>query len=392
MQESLTDRDADFSVKGVEKLSSSSSNEELHSQQQEDAGPSTSRDEQMEDVHEQAFNSLLNATVEWDQDDDDEDQTCTSEMETQSLSTSEEDETKEFDSDLDDSKDLDYVPPICLRAGGALKKRIEIDKLPEVSIEETVLDQPDSSDKQEVIAPPVTAMVVTEEDVLDKPASIVYHHVLKQLLDFVRLPIDICKAKDSVTKEPCNAAAPFEVSVKRRCTAVNAEWICPNGHTVWRWTSQRYFKYGMLAGDFMLGCNILLSGNNYRNIALMFKFMNMGIMDPATYYKIQDGFCVDNIKAFWKSTKQGIINELKTKESIVLLGDARIDSPGFCAQYCTYTMMENDSKKIVHTFSTDKRYTQRNSVIMEKACFIKCIDAISQELISLTDISTVSNG
>lgn len=111
------------------------------------------------------------------------------------------------------------------RAGGALKKRIDIDKLPEVSIEETVLDPPDSSDKQEVIAPPVTAMVVTEEDVLDKPASIVYHDVLKQLLDFLRLPIDIFKTKDSVTKEPCNAAAPFEVSVKRRCTAVIAEWV-----------------------------------------------------------------------------------------------------------------------------------------------------------------------
>lgn len=34
-----------------------------------------------------------------------------------------------------------------------------------------------------------------------------------------------------------------------------------------------------VAGDFMLATNILLSGNKYTNITLLFKFMNMQIVD-----------------------------------------------------------------------------------------------------------------
>lgn len=35
---------------------------------------------------------------------------------------------------------------------------------------------------------------------------------------------------------------------------------CPVGHIVWRWSSQSTVKCGMLAGDFLLGTNILLLG------------------------------------------------------------------------------------------------------------------------------------
>ncbi|KAK0141126.1 hypothetical protein N1851_021866 [Merluccius polli] len=51
--------------------------------------------------------------------------------------------------------------------------------------------------------------------------------------------------------------------------------MCPRGHTVWRWSSQPSLKYGMSSGDFMLATNLLLSGNNYAKIELLFKFMNI---------------------------------------------------------------------------------------------------------------------
>lgn len=40
--------------------------------------------------------------------------------------------------------------------------------------------------------------------------------------------------------------------------------------------------------------------------------------------------------------------------------------PGHCAQYCTYTAMENESQEILSIITIDKRETQRNSVIMER--------------------------
>lgn len=76
----------------------------------------------------------------------------------------------------------------------------------------------------------------------------------------------------------------------------------------------------MLAGDFMLGTNILLSGNNYSKIALLFRFMNMGVVNAATFYKIQDTYCVDTILEFWHNKKSEIIQRLQGKD-VVALGE-----------------------------------------------------------------------
>ena len=65
-----------------------------------------------------------------------------------------------------------------------------------------------------------------------------------------------------------------------------------------------------------------------------------------------------------------------------------MDSPGFCAQYCTYSVMENDSKEVISMVTVDKRETARNSVIMEKEAFIRSFNSLHQELGNLTEICT----
>ncbi|KAI4820799.1 hypothetical protein KUCAC02_028766 [Chaenocephalus aceratus] len=57
-----------------------------------------------------------------------------------------------------------------------------------------------------------------------------------------------------------------------------------------------------------------------------------------------------------------------------------VDSPGFCAQYCTYTAMDNDSKNIICMINIDKRETQRNAVIMEKEGFVRTVNTLREEL------------
>ena len=59
-------------------------------------------------------------------------------------------------------------------------------------------------------------------------------------------------------------------------------------------------KFGMQAGDFLLSTNILLSGNNYGKVSLLFKFMNMGMVNPNTFCTIQDTYCVDAVKEYCK--------------------------------------------------------------------------------------------
>ena len=71
----------------------------------------------------------------------------------------------------------------------------------------------------------------------------------------------------------------------------------------------------------------------------------------------------------------------------IFKGDARMDSPGFCAQYCTYTAMDNTLKQIISMVNLDKRETNRNSVIMEKEGFVRTLGTLCEEL-NVTEVCT----
>ncbi|XP_055061157.2 uncharacterized protein [Misgurnus anguillicaudatus] len=108
--------------------------------------------------------------------------------------------------------------------------------------------------------------------------------------------------------------------------------------------------------------------------------MNMGFVGQSTFFNIQDTYCLGAIKDMWESKSSAAIQRLKTKDGVVVLGDGRMDSPGYCAQYCSYTTMENDSKEIISVVTIDKRQTGRNSVVMEKEAFVTTMDKLLSEL------------
>nr|XP_033468401.1 uncharacterized protein LOC117247893 isoform X1 [Epinephelus lanceolatus] len=130
----------------------------------------------------------------------------------------------------------------------------------------------------------------------------------------------------------------------------------------------------------MLATNILLSGNNYHKIALLFRFMNMGIVTKSTFFAVQDSYCVDPIEEFWQENRSAIINRLRAKDHAVAIADGRMDSPGHCAQYCSYTTMDCESRDIINITTVDKRETNRNSVAMEKEGFIRAMDQLLSEI------------
>ncbi|KAG1973094.1 hypothetical protein F2P79_000684 [Pimephales promelas] len=116
----------------------------------------------------------------------------------------------------------------------------------------------------------------------------------------------------------------------------------------------------------------------------------MRIVNQTTFFRIQDHFCIDPIKEFWDTKRKEIIRQLQAKQSVVALGDGRMDSPGFCAQYCSYSVMENDTKKIISIVNIDKRETARNSVAMEKEGFLRTVDDLCQDL-KLAEFCTDAN-
>lgn len=71
----------------------------------------------------------------------------------------------------------------------------------------------------------------------------------------------------------------------------------------------------------------------------------------------------------------------------ISIADGRMDSPGYCAQYCTYTAMENDSQEIISIVTVDKRETGRNSVVMEREAFVRTVDRLLEE-VKLVEVCT----
>lgn len=74
----------------------------------------------------------------------------------------------------------------------------------------------------------------------------------------------------------------------------------------------------MQAGDFLLSTNILLSGNNYAKVSLLFKFMNIRMVNRNTHFSIQDTYCVDTVKEFWEEKRSEAISRLQGKDVVVL--------------------------------------------------------------------------
>ena len=69
-------------------------------------------------------------------------------------------------------------------------------------------------------------------------------------------------------------------------------------------------------------------------------------------------------------------------------GDGRMDSPGFCAKYCTYTIMDCETLSIVGLHIVDKRQTELKSVNMEPYAFKQAMQKLVQRNINVTEVVT----
>ena len=101
-----------------------------------------------------------------------------------------------------------------------------MEELPAISLEEAVHGTVQHNSAEDVDVPlPESLRVVVEEDIIGRGASIAYHDCLKQLTDYLIIPVSMCKAKDPQTNTVCGAERPYEVSVRTRGTAAIIEWV-----------------------------------------------------------------------------------------------------------------------------------------------------------------------
>ncbi len=129
------------------------------------------------------------------------------------------------------------------------------------------------------------------------------------------------------------------------CVRVNQ--TCPSCHFQRTWESQPRIK-NIPAGNLLLSASILFSGSSPTQVLRVFRHMNIKRVTGRTFLNHQSMYLQPSVIQRWRDTQATLIQHLKDRgQPLILGGDGRADSPGHCAKYGVYTMMELTTFKII---------------------------------------------
>ena len=101
--------------------------------------------------------------------------------------------------------------------------------------------------------------------------------------------------------------------------------------------------------------------------------------------RVQDKYVAPAVDEYWTAMQEALLTGCK--EPLVLAGDGRNDSPGHCAQWCTYSLLDTTSKKIVSLKVVETREVDLKSTNMEKVGLIAALDEV-MEVASVSELVT----
>lgn len=113
------------------------------------------------------------------------------------------------------------------------------------------------------------------------------------------------------------------------------------------WQSQPYINY-MPAGNLLLSAAILFSGAMISQSLRIFEMLNLQCFSRATYHKHQKNYLIPVVIKKWKEEQNHVISKIsELVGGLTLSGDGRSDSPGHCAKYGAFTVIEQRVNKVV---------------------------------------------
>ncbi|XP_072048102.1 uncharacterized protein [Amphiura filiformis] len=163
---------------------------------------------------------------------------------------------------------------------------------------------------------------------------------------------------------------------------------CLKGHP-WEWSSQPLIgegKEAVPAGNLMLSAAMLFSGTSFAKASHMASFMNLRFISEGTKIGHEGSFIFPVVHESWYHEKHTLWRSLEGTP-VRGCGDARCDTPGYCAKYCTYVMMEMDTGKIldIETLSVNEA---SSSNAMEKEACHRLLDRLKENDVELSIFCT----
>ncbi|XP_071992171.1 uncharacterized protein [Engystomops pustulosus] len=217
-------------------------------------------------------------------------------------------------------------------------------------------------------------IIYDSPDLANEPKFIIFKSSLHKLLSLI--PCQFTKS--------CHSSLTH-VHFKKIGSMLIIDARCTSGHVSTLWHSQpssNRFPIGNVA----LASAVILSGSSFLKVSNFFNILNISMISHSTYYRYQRRFLFPTIHHHWLTEKSKVIESLRNTP-ICLVGDGQADSPGFCAKYCTYTLIEAKSNKIVG-FNVQQIIPPITSVCLEKIAFQKTLEDLLSENVNVRIVAT----
>jgi len=140
-------------------------------------------------------------------------------------------------------------------------------------------------------------------------------------------------------------------------------------------------------GNLFLSTSIAFSGIPFAKFQRFAWLLSLKFISDSVYYQIRRDYIMPVVTRMFKKERQRMVELLKNRDLVVLVGDGGCDSPGHCAKFLTYTFMVSESGEAVDTFVvavTEVAYSNA----MEKEGFIRIIDSLQNEGVKIDIVST----
>lgn len=163
-----------------------------------------------------------------------------------------------------------------------------------------------------------------------------------------------------------------EIDMHLQGSMVTIEWECLNGHQG-KWCSQPVIR-GMPLGNLLGTGAAFFTGLGYTDLKDFTNCLGIPFIQKTEYYEIQRTYSLPVVDKLYNKKQTGVVERFKGKK-VKLQSDARHDTMGFSAKYCTYTGMEEETGLILH-FELVQCTEASSSPAMEKVGFERLVQAI----------------
>ena len=182
----------------------------------------------------------------------------------------------------------------------------------------------------------------------------------------------------------CGKDAIIE-NIKRRGSVVKVFLYCVDEHHT-TWISQpRDNPKG--ENNIRLAAGVLFSANTFARIRSFFETCRILFIHERQFYRYQKDYLFGVSNEFYLKHQSENIKKIIHDEKLLVGGDGRCDSPGHTAKYCTYSLSDQKTNRILCASVTQVTETG-NSNAMEKLGFVKALKEIEEKGIKIKQITT----